>query len=77
MIKSDKGSIHIEGTGHELLADLSCSVKAIYDSFIGQGLSKKEAEETILKAVNHGINFKEVDISDMVCDFIKLLLGEK
>lgn len=70
MIKTEKGRTTINGTGAEILADISCIAEAVRRSVVKAGMEEKEAEEEIRNAVEDGFKSDE-EIEDEIKEFMR------
>lgn len=70
MIKTDKGKTTLNGTGAEILADISCIAEAVKRAIVKVGASEEQAMDDIRKAVEDG--FKPDDeVKDEIMDFLR------
>ena len=73
MIKIDNGAIEINGTGVELLADLSVITLKLKEIMKETGLSESKTNDTIQFAVNQGLMYEEPKESE-ISDTLKSIL---
>ena len=59
MIKADKGTVHLEGNGMMIHAELAAIVNGVKDSIIDSGISPDASDEIILGIVEIGLKSKE------------------
>ena len=60
MIKSNRGTVEIEGTLPDVLADLSTLVHNMYGVFVDElDMAPERAQDSILEAVNMAFKSKE------------------
>lgn len=76
MIKIDNGAIEINGTGVELLADLSVITLKLKEIMKETGLSESKTNDTIQFAVNQGLMYEEPKESEVpeIEDILKLII---
>ncbi|MDU6263773.1 MAG: hypothetical protein E6600_04655 [Anaerocolumna aminovalerica] len=73
MIKIDNGAIEINGTGVELLADLSVITLKLKEIMKETGLSESKTNDTIQFVVNQGLMYEEPKESE-ISDTLKSIL---
>lgn len=54
MIKVENGRVELNGSGMNLLTELSCVVSGVYESFVEKGLPADFAKQSIKNAVAVG-----------------------
>jgi len=76
MIKIDNGAIEINGTGVELLADLSVITLKLKEIMKETGLSEGRTNDTIQFAVNQGLMYEEPKESETpeIVDALKSIM---
>ena len=64
MIKSYKGTVTIEGTGEEIMADFSVATQALMETLMENGSKEEAAEGLILHTVKEGIRHASSDYEE-------------
>ena len=64
MIKSYKGTVTIEGTGEEIMADFSVATQALMEMLMENGSKEEAAEGLILHTVKEGIRRASSDYEE-------------
>ena len=55
MIKSHMGSVKVEGSGWDVLADFSVASAAVTETLLNSGVPKRTAKDVLQKALNVGM----------------------
>ena len=66
MINVKNGEVSIKGSGVELLADLSCIIRALHENFTKVG-GKERSRVEIMEAVDYGF-LSDEEVSKMVAN---------
>lgn len=80
MINVENGKVELNGSGMNLLTDLSCAVSAVYESFVEIGipadLAKRHIERAVAVGFMKGTKKQVSDIMGGVLNDLYEILGE-
>lgn len=75
MIKTKKGELKVKGSLIEIKADLSVIVYELYHNILTENMSKEEAKEEIMDAVNRGF-LEDEEIEEDVNELLEQFFEE-